>query len=281
MAIEETEYTPYYDVLQILKRDYKIIPSNQANRFRPTLTDYQAAVTDGEKYFLIKSNPCNPTGVTWSGDTLKSFVEFCSKDCAGGLFDEAYEFFYEPSPESALRYVRDLESCNIFVVGAATKGLQAPGARVGWVISSKKNIELFRNFSSISMGGVSRPSQIFVSHLLELERVTLSRTAVSQFYGSQRRRYEVALAALGFELFTGDGGFYHWARLPNGLTADEFNERLFRHKAAILPGCLCDMYRREGEQSSHRFFIRFSFGPLSTDSFEGDIEILRNSLQAI
>ena len=82
------------------------------------------------------------------------------------------------------------------------------------------------------------------------------------------------LQELGFELYTGCGGFYHWGLLPNGLTADEFNERLFNHDAGILPGYLCDMTRDDDSGSPLDKFIRFSFGPLEADTFENDMQIL-------
>lgn len=273
VLVEETEYTPYWDALRLLGRAHSVVPSNVANRFRPTLDDYRNAGPG----FVLKSNPCNPTGVTWKGEQLRGLVDLCSQPGWGGLIDEAYEFFHEPEPESAMRYVKNIDDTNLFVVSAATKGLQAPGLRVGWVIASKANIELFRNFSSIAMGGVARPSQICTAGLLELNRARQARQSVGAYYGEQRRRYGAALAELGFELFTGDGGFYHWGRLPGGLDADTFNTRLFKHEAAILPGKLCDMKRGEGDSSLSNF-MRFSFGPLKADSFESDVEILRASL---
>lgn len=276
VLIEETEYTPYWDALKILKRQHKIVPSNPENGFRPSLADYQAAAQQ-DKSFVVKSNPCNPTGVTWQGDTLHQMVDWCSEEGRGGLIDEAYEFFQTGEPDSAMRHVKDIDQTNLFVVSAATKGLQAPGLRVGWVVASKANIELFRNFSSIAMGGVARPSQICTSLLLELDRAQHARKSVGEFYGSQRARYRQALEDLGFDLFTGDGGFYHWGRLPGGLTADDFNERLFAHHAAILPGTLCDMFRR-GADSPLAKFVRFSFGPLTADTFDDDIKILRQAL---
>ena len=276
VLVEEAEYTPYWDVLHNLEKNYKIIPSNESNSFRPTLDTYKEAVDEGESVFLLKSNPCNPTGVTWKDDELKGFVNFCAESPAtrGGLFDEAYEFFHDPAPVSALKYVKNIDDTNIFVVSSATKGLQAPGLRVGWVVTSKKNVELFRNFSSIAMGGISRPSQLCTASLLDIARVTQSRNAICKFYGNQRRRYQTALIELGFEIYTGEGGFYHWCKLPNGLTAELFNERLFAHKAGVLPGTLCDMFRRE-EESPFQHFIRFSFGPLTEESFDDDIEILK------
>lgn len=284
VLVEETEYTPYWDALQLLGREHTIVPSNPENRFRPTLADYEVAAGTPPRHssarggaFVLKSNPCNPTGVTWRGDSLKALVEFCRDNGKGGLIDEAYEFFQTPAPDSAMRYVGDIDSTNLFVVSAATKGLQAPGLRVGWVVASKENILLFRNFSSIAMGGVARPSQICTARLLELKRAKQAREAIGRFFGSQRDRYRSALESLGFELFTGEGGFYHWGRLPAGLTADEFNERLFKHDAAILPGTLCDMFRR-GIASPLAGFVRFSFGPLKAETFEGDVAILQAAL---
>ncbi|MFN0057631.1 MAG: aminotransferase class I/II-fold pyridoxal phosphate-dependent enzyme [Planctomycetota bacterium] len=273
VLVEETEYTPYFDVLRLLARAHRIVPSREENRFRPTLADYEITAQKLVHPFLLKSNPCNPTGVTVAGDALRKLVEWSATTGRGALFDEAYEFFADPKPVSALEFVGDIEATDIFVAGAATKGLQAPGIRVGWIVAAKRHIDQFRNWSSIGMGGVSRPSQIYALQLLELERVGHARRAIAEFFTSQRRRYAQGLAQLGLELYSGDGGFYHWARLPGGLTADALNERLFAERAAILPGTLCDMMRR-GDASPLAKFVRFSFGPLGPESYESDLAIL-------
>ncbi len=269
VAVEETEYTPYFDMLRLLRRPHALIASNPQNRFRPTLDDHPG----GDRVLLLKSNPCNPTGVTTAGADLQKLVAHYSTEARGALLDEAYEFFCEPEPVSALRYIEDIDRTNLFVCGAATKGLQVPGLRVGWVIAAKRHIEIFRNYSSFGMGGVSRASQLYVTELLQHERVAQARQAIAAFYTSQRRRYGEGLQKLGFELFTGTGGFYHWARLPKGLLGDAFNERLMQHDAAILPGRLCDMARR-GEQGPLGPMMRFSFGPLAAGSSEQDLAIL-------
>ena len=276
--IEETEYTPYYDLLKLLKRDYTVIPSNEANNFRPSIADYKtAAAGQANPSFFIKSNPCNPTGVTWNGEQLKELVDVCCEGNTGAIIDEAYEFFQMPEPESAMKHIEDIDETNIFVIGAATKGLQVPGARIGWVVASKSNIEIFRNYSSIGMGGVSRLSQIYVANLLETERVAKAREAVSEFFAEQRDRYRDGLESLGIKLFTGDGGFYHWGKLPGNLTSAELNDRLYKHKAAILPGKLCDMLRR-GDEGTHGQLFRFSFGPLLAETFEGNMELFSRCL---
>ena len=193
------------------------------------------------------------------------------------LVDEAYEFFHD-EPVSAMQYVDDIDSSNLFVVGAATKGLQAPGIRVGWIVASREHVEILSNFSSFGMGGVSHPSQLYALELFGEERIELARRAVPAFYADQRAKYAAAFDELGLDLFSGDGGFYHWCRLPGELTAEELNQRLFREGAAVLKGTDCDMARL-GDASPLRNFFRFSFGPLDPSSFDTDIAIMGRALE--
>lgn len=281
VTIEETEYTPYWDMLRHCGRDYAVVPSNEQNRFRPTLADHRSThqkAGGAARQLLLRSNPGNPTGVTLTPGDLDLLARWTTEPGFAALVDEAYEFFAEP-PTSVLAHVKDVDAHNLFVVGAATKGLQVPGARTGWVIGPAKELETLKNFSSYGMGGVSQLSQNYVLQLFQPTHVDAARTAISKFYGSQRRRYVEALKGLGFTDFTGTGGFYCWMKLPGGLTAAEFNRRLFRQKAAILPGELCDMHRR-GEQSPLSHFLRVSFGPRNVEDFDGDIAVMKAALKA-
>lgn len=280
IVVEETEYPPYYDAIRLLRRGMRVVPSNPDNAFRPSIEDYPVEPLPEDRHvMLLTSNPCNPTGVSKTESELRQLIERYRHPARGAIFDEAYEFFCESGPQSALQSIGDIDATNFFVVGAATKGLQVPGMRIGWVVASRKHIELFRNFSSISMGGVSRPAQICVTELLNLERVQWAREAVRKFYDGQRERYRNGLRALGIELFTGNGGFYHWGQLPQGLTGSQFNERLFRHSAAILPGSVCDMHHRPERENPLSTFIRFSFGPLPRESYDEDMRILEACLR--
>lgn len=273
VLIEETEYTPYWDVLSFLGRPFDVVPSNEDNAFRPTLSDYEDLLGDAPS-LLLMSNPCNPTGVVKRGDELADFVRLASRPGVGGLFDEAYEFFVEPEPVSALAHVENIDDTDVFVAGAVTKGLQAPGLRVGWIVAARDNVERLSNYATFGMGGVSALAQIAAAQLLEPARARQARAAVSSFYATQRARYGELMQSVGVRLYTGPGGFYHWGALPGDLSADVLNERLFAERAAILPGRLCDMKRR-GESGPHKSLFRFSFGPLLPDSFVEDERIWR------
>ena len=275
IRIAGTEYTPYYDMLEGLNRRYSLVDSDETNGFNPSDEDYFADC-QGQRTLALLSNPCNPTGITRSGENLESLVKLASAPERGLLIDEAYELFHD-QPVSAMQFIDNIDETNHFVFGAATKGLQAPGIRIGWVISSKKNIEILSNYSSFGMGGVSHLSQAYALQLFKPEHVCLARKAVPEFYSAQRQRYGEAFEKLGLELYSGQGGFYHWCKLTNGLTADQLNQRLFSDGAAILKGTDCDMARL-GDQSALNTFFRFSFGPLKPESFESDISILSKAL---
>lgn len=274
VRIASTEYTPYYDILERLGRRYHLVESGVENGFRASVGDYLPG--DG-RALIVMSNPCNPTGVARSEEDLARLVAASESGRIGILVDEAYELFHDP-PMSALRYVRDLDASDLFVVGAATKGLQAPGIRIGWIVASREHVEILSNYSSFGMGGVSHPSQCFALALFAEERIEVARRAVPAFYGHQRDRYGEAFERLGLEIHSGDGGFYHWCRLPGGMSAKELNARLFPLGAAVLEGTDCDMARR-GDASPLRDFFRFSFGPLAPESFDGDVALMGRALE--
>jgi len=205
VRVASTEYTPYYDILERLGRAYTLVESSVANGFCPSAEDYLAGTG---RSLVMLSNPCNPTGITRTGGDLEALVRAACDGRTGLLVDEAYEMFHEP-PVSALQYVDDIDASDLIVIGAATKGLQAPGIRIGWMIASREHVEILSNFSSFGMGGVSHPSQCFALELFGKERIELARQAVPAYYKSQRDRYGEAFEKLGLELFSGDGGFYH------------------------------------------------------------------------
>jgi len=277
VQIASTEYTPYYDMLRLLNRDYRLVDSTIENGFNPT-TDQYIGDENNKRKLILLSNPCNPTGITRKGNELKELIEKSEETKNGIIFDEAYELFHTP-PVSAMQYINDINNSNLFVAGAATKGLQAPGIRIGWVIAAKKYIEILGNFSSFGMGGVSRPSQLYALELFDKNRIELARNSVPRFYDKQRQKYGNRFSEIGLEIFSGNGGFYHWCKLPDNLTAEELNERLFKKGAAILKGTDCDM-RRLGNDSHLKHFFRFSFGPLLPNSFDTDISILTEALNS-
>ena len=280
VRIGNIEWPAYLDILEQTDTDFQIVPFTKENGFHPSNEEYfdRSGLNAKTSLMPIISNPQNPSGQTRWGDELRDLIRLAESSKNGILLDEAYEMFHSPSV-SGIQFVEDLDNSNVFIAGACTKGLQSPGIRIGWIVSSKKNIETLSNFSSFGMGGVSHPSQHYAVKLLEPSRVTKARKAVENHYNWQRERYGKAFEEMGLGVFTGDGGFYHWLELPEGMTSSELNKRLFKHGAAILCANDCDMARPHSKDPSYESpysrFFRFSFGPLLPETFDSDIELFR------
>ena len=278
VRIGNIEWPAYLDILEQTDTDFQIVPFTKENGFHPSNEEYfdRSGLNAKTSLMPIISNPQNPSGQTRWGDELRDLIRLAEGPKNGILLDEAYEMFHSPSV-SGIQYIEDLDNSNVFIAGACTKGLQSPGIRIGWIVSSKRNIETLSNFSSFGMGGVSHPSQNYAVKLLEPSRVEKARKAVEEHYNWQRGRYGQAFEEMGLGVYTGDGGFYHWLELPEGMTSSELNKRLFKHGAAILCATDCDMARPHSKDPSYESpysrFFRFSFGPLLPETFDSDIEL--------
>jgi aminotransferase len=278
VRIGNIEWPAYLDIMAQTKTNYEIVPFTKENNFHPKNGEYFSRKNSDKVTSILPiiSNPQNPSGQTRWGEELRELIEIAEKPKNGLLLDEAYEMFHSPSV-SGIEFVKDLDNSNIFLSGACTKGLQSPGIRIGWIIASKSNIEILANYSSFGMGGVSHPSQHYAIKLLNPSRVKKARKAVEEHYNWQRERYGKAFKEMGISVYTGNGGFYHWLELPEGMTSNELNKRLFKRGAAILCAFDCDMGRPHSKDPSYitpyaRFF-RFSFGPLLPETFEADINL--------
>ncbi|MEM7246496.1 MAG: pyridoxal phosphate-dependent aminotransferase [Acidobacteriota bacterium] len=284
VRIGNVEWPAYLDIMTQTDTSWRVVPFTEENGFHPDNAAYFDRTGLNAKTHLLPiiSNPGNPTGHTRCDTELEELMALAEQPKNGILLDEAYEMFHASQGVSGIRYVKNLDDSNVFLAGACTKGLQCPGIRIGWIIASKKNVETLSNFSSFGMGGVSHPSQLYAVELLEPKRVAQARTAVEKHYGMQRARYGEAFQEMGLEVHTGDGGFYHWMKLPEGLNAGELNRRLFKQGAAILEGIDCDMARPHAKDpdyvSPYDSFFRFSFGPLLPETFESDIAIMKQVL---
>ena len=285
VRIGNIEWPAYLDIMTQTNSDYETVPFTKENNFHPDNVEYFSRnnLDDETAILSIISNPQNPSGQTRSGEELRELIEIAEQPGNGILLDEAYEMFHSPSV-SGIEFVKDLDSSNIFLSGACTKGLQSPGIRIGWIIASKTNIEIMSNYSSFGMGGVSHPSQHYAVKLLESARVKKARKAIEEHYSWQRERYGNAFKEMGLGVYTGNGGFYHWLELPEGMTSDELNKRLFKRGAAILCAFDCDMARPHSKDPNYKTpyerFFRFSFGPLLPESFESDIELFHEVYEA-
>ncbi|WP_026526871.1 pyridoxal phosphate-dependent aminotransferase [Butyrivibrio sp. VCD2006] len=92
---------------------------------------------------VIIANPNNPTGKCIDGNMLGAIVKRCNETNTALLIDECFLRLSDGNV-SALGFINE---CNrLFVVSAYTKLFSVPGVRLGYVVSSEKNIDKLRRF---------------------------------------------------------------------------------------------------------------------------------------
>ena len=282
VRIGNAEWPAYLDILTQTETEWRVVPFTEENGFHPPNAAYFDRTGLNHKTHLLPiiSNPGNPTGHTRCGAELEELIAMAEQPKNGILLDEAYEMFHPSKGVSGIRYVKDLDNSNVFLAGACTKGLQCPGIRIGWIIASKKNVETLSNFSSFGMGGVSHPSQLYAVELARSPSASRRRarpwtaTTACSARATARPSRE-----MGLGVHTGDGGFYHWMRLPDGMNAASSTAACSSTARRSSKGVDCDMARPHNKEpdyvSPYEDWFRFSFGPLLPDSFESDIAIMQ------
>lgn len=101
------------------------------------------SISSQTKLFVL-ANPNNPTGTAYNFNELKKIAEHTKKTNTTFLLDEAYYHFYEIN---SLHLLDDFD--HIIITRTFSKALGIAGARVGYALSNKTNIDLLRKLKPI------------------------------------------------------------------------------------------------------------------------------------
>ena len=214
----------------------RAIPANIPGNFQPDAEALRSFVTPKTKA-LILNNPNNPTGVIYTGETIKAIaavLEEKQAEYGSSIYlisDEPYrELAYDGREVPWLtRYYR-----NTLVGYSWSKSLSLPGERIGYVVipSECDDARLLFDAAVIAnriLGFVNAPSlqQRLVAQCLD------EQTDVAA-YDKNRKALYGGLTEAGFECVYPDGAFYMWMKTPGDDR--EFSERAKKHNILVVPG---------------------------------------------
>lgn len=214
----------------------KVIPANIEGNFQPRADDLRAAITPRTKALII-NNPNNPTGVIYTGETIRSLaavLEEKQRELGTSIYlisDEPYrELAYDGREAPWLtKYYR-----NTLVGYSWSKSLSLPGERIGYIVipSECDDARLIFDAAVIAnriLGFVNAPSmqQRVVAECLE------EQTDVAAYDRNRRALYK-GLTDCGFECVYPEGAFYMWVKTPGD--DGEFSERAKKHNILVVPG---------------------------------------------
>jgi aspartate/methionine/tyrosine aminotransferase len=274
------DYTAYEELLDIFKA-FTAIPIllEPERAYAFTTHDLRREIEGRGLSALLLSNPNNPTGKHIAGDELAQWVAI-ARDCPCTLLiDEFYSHYVWANtartgaggarPESAARYVENVDKDPIVLFDGLTKNWRYPGWRITWTVGPQSVIEAVASAGSFLDGGGSKPLQRAAISLLEETHVRAETAAIARAFAEKRTLLVERLRRLGVHIeLAPEGTFYVWgdlSGLPEPLNDGmSFFRTALDHKVIVVPGEFFDVNpgkRRGPHRSRFRRHARFSFGP--------------------
>ncbi|MEM4380455.1 MAG: pyridoxal phosphate-dependent aminotransferase, partial [Thermoplasmatales archaeon] len=119
-------------------------------------------VDEKTAYFL--SNPNNPTGLSWTDESLKSIGRETEGNESYLIIDDTFSFFNGVFPKK-------LETGNTILIGSVSKFFGDSGIKMGWIIAGKNLIEDIRERLNFMVPVISNLVKRRASYLFDNVKV--------------------------------------------------------------------------------------------------------------
>jgi aspartate aminotransferase len=124
-----------------------VIITPEDGSFHPRMEEIERAVSSYTKAIIVNS-PNNPSGIVFSEQFIAQIVDFCEKKHIYLIMDDIYHrlvFDGKRAPRAYQYTNKDLESSMVIVVNGISKLYGMTGFRIGWVVASRKLVEVMTN----------------------------------------------------------------------------------------------------------------------------------------
>lgn len=135
-------------VKMVYGRPVIVKPPNDS--YVPRLEDIEEATSSYTKAIIVNS-PNNPSGVMYPEAFIAELVEFCESRDIYLIMDDIYHklVFDGAQFTPAYRYTsRDVENTRVIVVNGVSKLYGMTGFRIGWVVASRRLVEVMTNIQA-------------------------------------------------------------------------------------------------------------------------------------
>ena len=210
-------------------------------------TDKEGMITEGlekilkendrVKFIYVIPDFQNPTGVTWSLDRRKKFMEVVNKYEIPVIEDNPYgELRYEGEFLPALKSF-DTKGLVIYL-GTFSK-IFCPGYRLGWTCASKDILQKFITCKENSDLQTSTIGQRELSKYIDDYDLD---EHVEKIKSTYKKRRVLMLDCMEKEFPEGvsfthpHGGLFTWVKLPEKLNAQDLMKKCVENKVAYVPG---------------------------------------------
>jgi len=203
-----------------------------------------------EVRIIFLNTPGNPYGRIWKEQEIEQLTRLCLEEGIYLVVDSVYqELYFHDEPVHPIRYFNE----RMFYVNSFSKIFSITGWRIGYMIVPEHHIKAIRSIHDYT--GLCVPSILQEALVRYISKNDWGRQYIHNLreqLSHQFNMLKTGLEALGFSVPHIEGGFFVWARLPEGWT-DGFQVAMDlyeQQKVAVIPG--------EHFSERHRNYIRLN-----------------------
>ena len=194
-------------------------------------------VTENVKMIYVIPDFQNPTGITWTLERRKKFIEIISKYEIPVLEDNPYgelRFDGETLPS-----LKSLDTKGLVIYLGTFSKIFCPGYRLGWTCAAPKILEKFNICKQGADLQASTIGQMEVNKFMEMYDLDAHVKKIKECYVKRR---DVMLKTMeeefpeGVEFTHPQGGLFTWVTLPEGIDAGEMAKKCLEKNVAYVPG---------------------------------------------
>jgi aspartate aminotransferase len=243
VVIPAPYWVSYPDMVRIAEGTPVIVETEQANRFKITAEQLEAAITPKTKLVVLNS-PSNPSGVAYTEAELKALAVVLLKfPNVLVATDDMYEhiLWAEGGFHNILTVCPELYDRTV-VMNGVSKAYSMTGWRIGYIAGPEALVKAMKKIQSQS---TSNPTSI--SQYAAEAALNGSQECVQEMLTAFKIRHDYVVKALnnlpGVECIESDGTFYAFPNFKGAMAATgcktdvEFAEKmLMEAEVALVPG---------------------------------------------
>jgi LL-diaminopimelate aminotransferase len=258
VLIPDPVYPAYEGATLLSYNTIERVKTSRASRWLP-----EFKFDDKDIVALYFCDPNNPTGAVAGADYYKSLAKAMKAHNICGIFDKAYkDFVFESGVKPvSITQVPGLID-NGFEIVSLSKHYNFVGIGLGWIVSSKENIDQWLKFAGQYSQGVEWYKQKIGVEALTNAAV---KAEMAEYFATLKGRRDTltkGLNELGMKVEVPKATPYLWVEVPAGFSDEDFvlNQMIGKAHVAFMPGS----YFGKNGQGYFRTTLYLSQGEIET-----------------
>jgi 2-aminoadipate transaminase len=273
VLMEAPTYMAAINAFKAYECQFKEVPTDE-NGIQPEALDKILDETPNAKLIYVIPEFQNPTGLSWTLERRKKFMEVVKKHQIPVLEDNPYgELRYEGTPLPSLLSMDDQD----LVMGLGTfSKIFCPGLRLGWLSAPEKIIKAFAGAKQNADLSTSTFDQAIADTYMANFDLDAHVREINKLYRHRRDLLEECLTKYvtdGTTWTHPDGGLFLWLTFPEGVNSKDVFDICLKNNVAAVMG---DIFYAVTQSHNH---MRVNFSNMPDDKIVEGVKRLAAALK--